>query len=87
MTDTCLATGTVNHETNQIDLMCTGDHDLLADTAIAILRHTKQLDVPAMIHSLARLYGCIGSNHMRVQINVEGTWRDVADADTLRALL
>jgi len=31
----------------------------------------------AMIHSLAKLYASIGSDHMR----------DVADADTLRALL
>jgi len=87
MKETCTATGTLNRETAQIEVTATGDADMLADLAIAILRHTKQLDVASMIISLTKLYDCIGSNHMRVQINVEGTWRDVADADTLRALL
>lgn len=83
----CVAMGTFNLETEQIETSASGNPDVLADTAIAILRHTKQLDVPAMIASLARLYASIGSDHMRVQIKVDGTWRDVADADTLRALL
>lgn len=87
MKETCTATGTLNRETAQIEVTATGDADMLADMAIGILRHTKQLDVASMIISLAKLYACIGSNHMRVQINVDGTWRDVADADTLRALL
>ena len=87
MTDVCTVTGKLNRVTEQIEVTATGDEDLLADLAIAILRHTKQLDVASMITSLAKLYDSIGSDHMRVQINVDGTWRDVADAETLRALL
>jgi hypothetical protein len=85
--DRCVALGQLNPDTQSIETAASGDPDLLADMAIGLLRHTKQLDVPSMMHSLAKLYASIGSDHMRVQINVDGTWRDVADGDTLRALL
>jgi len=87
--DTCAAAGLLDEESKSVSVIAKGSPDALADMAAAILKQTKDVDLPDLIVDASQMRKLADGFEVlyRVQMKMDGEWLEVSDLPTLRSLL